>query len=81
MEACSIAHCCNEYNKKFLIIRSFSDIVTKKAMNWTLTNINSSPQKELHTLANDNEKLIRPNFYSFNLIRLFFTSNPAPSEW
>lgn len=30
MEACSIAHCCNEYNKKFLIIRSFSDIVTKK---------------------------------------------------
>ncbi|MGI6608217.1 MAG: 5'-methylthioadenosine/adenosylhomocysteine nucleosidase [Erysipelotrichaceae bacterium] len=30
MEACSIAHCCYEYGKKFLIIRSFSDIVTKK---------------------------------------------------
>lgn len=30
MEACSIAHCCQEYDKKFLIIRSFSDIVTKK---------------------------------------------------
>ncbi len=30
MEACSIAHCCHEYNKKFLVIRSFSDIVTKK---------------------------------------------------
>ena len=30
MEACSIAHCCYEYGKKFLVIRSFSDIVTKK---------------------------------------------------
>ncbi len=30
MEACSIAHCCHEYRKKFLVIRSFSDIVTKK---------------------------------------------------
>ncbi len=30
MEACSIAHTCHEYDKKFLVIRSFSDIVIKK---------------------------------------------------